>query len=145
MKLRKLHVGTLVLALVTATTLATTAQACGWSSGCAQRTTEGVFREYGPRVPDSVRRGADYVRRGAGRAGEELRFLGPNPRIGRNGLRPPHPRAVPATPVRRRGLLRTQPHAVPPRIHRSSDEVGAAIYNGAVQHQSTPLEWALRN
>ena len=89
MNLTKIHVGTLVLALVTATAFTTPAQACSWGSGCAQRTTEGVFREYGPRVPDSIRRGAASVRRGADRVGEELRFLAPKPRIGRNGLRPP--------------------------------------------------------
>lgn len=89
MKLTKMHVGTLVLALVTATTFTAPAQACGWGSGCAQRTTEGVFREYGPRVPDSVRRGADSVRRGVNRIGEELWFLAPKPRIDRNGVRPP--------------------------------------------------------
>lgn len=88
-KLQKARLGTLVLALATATTVAAPVQACGWGSGCGQRTTEGVFREYGPRVPDSVRRGADSIRRGTGRVVEELRFLAPKPGIGRNGLRPP--------------------------------------------------------
>lgn len=89
MKLSKMHMGTLALALAAVTTLTTPAHACGWGSGCGQRTTEGVFREYGPRVPDSVRRGAASIRRGTGRVVEELRFLAPKPGIGRKGLRPP--------------------------------------------------------
>ncbi len=89
MKVKKINVGALTLAVALATFFTAPAQACGWSSGCGQRTTEGVFREYGPRIPDSVRRGADSVRRGTGRVVEELRFLAPKPRIGRNGLRPP--------------------------------------------------------
>lgn len=89
MKLGKLHMGTIVLVLSAATALTMPAQACGWGSGCGSRTTEGVFREYGPKVPDGVRRGATSIRRGTDRVIEELRFLAPKPGIGRKGLRTP--------------------------------------------------------
>lgn len=88
---KTIQMGALMLAVITATSLTTPAQACGWGSGCAQRTTEGVFREYGPRVPDSIRRGADSVRRGgdalrrgASRYADEFRHAYPRPSI-RNG------------------------------------------------------------
>jgi hypothetical protein len=65
------------------------AEACSWDSGCAQGVTRRVFEEYGPKVPESVRRTGRAVRDGAGRVTEEIIFLSPKLRVGKNRLKPP--------------------------------------------------------